>query len=606
MAYAIAQGIGRARARRTLGRRILGFAPVLAAALPLLAIAAGLAGTGLMAFGVPFDDPFAAGGHALTLRPWRALAATPGLATSIGLTLWTGICATLLSVALALLVCAWAQGRGIGRRALRSGAPLLAAPHSTLALGLGFLIAPGGWLVGPLSSWLSGALSSLPAGSWTAAAAAATGGDAHGLALIAALVLKDTPFLILVIADALRQLPAPQTMSVARTLGYPRAEAFAKLLLPQIYPRIRPAILVVLALSLSVVDVALIVGPGHAGGPAHSPTLAVLAWRELIAAGGQPGYAAAAMACLLVAIVIGTLGLWLLFERIVAMSGRAWLERGPRGGLATLAAHGAMAIVALGFAAAALSLATLLAWSFAGPWPVSAAWPQGLSFAPWIANARDVGMATTAALVIAAGATAAALLLAVVSLECEDRGDGRRAARWPWPYFAPFLVPQVAYLFGIRAMLAGTRMDGTWLAAIATQLIVVAPCLFLALAGPWRALDPRHARSARTLGAAPRRVLMRIKLPLLAGPIAAACAFAIAASMDQYLPSALAGSRGVTTLTTQAVALASASGGDRHAIGVYATLQWLLPLLVGAAALAFPSAIRSGRGGVGRRSRSPS
>ena len=602
MAYAIAQGIGQARARRTLGRRIFGFAPVLAAALPLLAIAAGLAGTGLMAFGVPFDDPFAAGGHALTLRPWRALAAMPGLATSIGLTLWTGICATLLSVALALLVCAWAQGRGIGRRALRSGAPLLAAPHTTVALGLGFLIAPGGWFVGPLSSWLSGALSSLPSGPSTAAAA--IGGDVHGLALIAALVLKDTPFLILVIADALRQLPAPQTMSVARTLGYPRAEAFAKLLLPQIYPRIRPAILVVLALSLSVVDVALIVGPGHAGGPAQPPTLAVLAWREFIAAGGQRGYAAAAMACLLLAIVIGTIGLWLLFERIVAMSGRAWLERGARGGLATLAAHGAVAIVVLGFAAGALSLATLLAWSFAGPWPLSAAWPQGLSIAHWIAHARDAGMAATAALVIAAGATAAALLLAVASLECEDRGDVRPAARWPWLYFAPFLVPQVAYLFGIRAMLTGTRVDGTWLAAIATQLIVVVPCLFLALAGPWRALDPRHARSARTLGAAPRRVLMRIKLPLLAGPIAAACAIAIAASVDQYLPSTLAGSRGVTTLTTQAVALAS--GGDRHAIGVYATLQWLLPLLVGAAALAFASAIRSGRGGVGRRSRSPS
>lgn len=602
MAYAIAKGIGQGRVRRVLGRRGLGFWPVLVAALPLLAIAAGLAGTGLMAFGDPFDDPFAAGGHALTLRPWQALGAMPDLAASIGLTLWTGIGATFVSVALALLVCAWAQGRGIGRSALRFGAPLLAAPHSALALGVVFLVAPGGWLVGPLSAWLSGAFSSLPFGPSTAATAA-IGGDGHGLALIAALVLKDTPFLILVVADALRRLPASKTLTIARTLGYPRAEGFVRLLLPQIYPRIRPAILVVLALSLSVVDVALIVGPGHAGGPAHPPTLAVLAWREFAAAGGQSRYIAAAMACLLLALVAGTIALWLLFERIVAVSGRVWLERGTRRGLTTVAAHGAVAIVALGITAGALSLATLLAWSLAGAWPTSGVWPQGLSFVHWIAQGRDAGMAAVAALVIAAGATAVALLLAVASLECEDRSDVRPAARPPWLHFVPLLVPQVAYLFGIRAMLAGTSFDGTWLAAIATQLIVVVPWLFLALAGAWRALDPRHARSARTLGAAPRRVLMRIKLPLLAAPIAAACAIAVAVSMDQYLPSALAGSRGVTTLTTQAVSLAS--GGDRHAIGVYATLQWLLPLLAGGAALAFPPAVRSRRG-VGRRARSSS
>ena len=601
MAYAIAQGITQGRARRALGRRVLGFVPVLAAALPLLAIAAGLVGTGLMAFGDAFDDPFAAGGHAFTLRSWQALDAMPGVATSIGLTLWTGIGATLLSVALALLVCAWAQGRGIGRSALRLGAPLLAAPHSALALGLGFLIAPSGWLVGALSSWLAGALSSLPSGR---SPAAAIGGDAHGLALVAALVLKDTPFLILVIADALRRLPAPQAINVARTLGYPRAEGFAKVLLPQIYPRIRPAILVVLALSLSVVDVALIVGPGRAGDTAHPPTLAVLALRELTAAGGQSHYTAAAMACLLLAIVIGAIVLWLLFERIVALWGRAWVERGVRGGLTTLAARGAVAIVALGFTAAALSLATLLAWSFAGSWPNSTAWPQDMGFAHWVAHGRDAGMAAIAALVIAGGASAVALLLAVGSLECEDRSDIRPAPRHAWLYFASLLVPQVAYLFGIRAMLAGTRFDGTWLAAIATQLIVVVPCLFLALAGPWRSLDPRHARIARTLGATPCRVLMRIKLPLLAGPIVAACAIAVAASMDQYLPSTLAGSRGVTTLTTQAVTLAS--GGDRHAIGVYATLQWLLPLFVGAVALALSPGAWPGRGAAGRRSRSPS
>lgn len=568
-------GTARVRALRAMGRRALALGPVLVAALPITAVAVGLAGTALLAFGYPFDDPFAAGGRGLSLRPWHELAATPGIGASIGLTLWTGIGATVVSVILAFLACAWAQGRGLGRKAARLAAPLLAAPHSALALGLAFLIAPGSWFVGALSPWLGG---------HAAMAAIAGGGDRYGLALIAALVLKDTPFLVLIVVDALRQLPTSKTMSVARTLGYPGAEVFAKLLLPQIYPRIRIALWVVLAQSLSVVDVALVVGPGDAN---HPPTLAVLALRQLTEAGGHARFAGAATACLLLAIVAGATAAWWVLERAVAALGRAWVERGGRGVIVAMAARVAAAVCTLGFVAGALSLATLFTWSFAASWPTGVPWPADLTLAHWIAAGRDAGVAALATVVVAIAATAIALLLAVGGLECEDRSGIRAPARSPWLLWIPLLVPQIAFLFGIRVLLAGTRLDGTWLAAIATHSIVVVPCLMLAIAGPWRALDRRYARSARTLGAAPRRVFLRIKLPLLAGPLLVACAIAVTASADQYLPSLFAGRQGVATLTTKAVALAS--GADRHAIGVYATLQWLVPLLLCAGALALPN-----------------
>ncbi|MGE5667113.1 MAG: ABC transporter permease [Betaproteobacteria bacterium] len=573
MSYEMTAGTSRVRALRAMGRRALALGPVLVAALPVTAVAVGLAGTALLAFGYPFDDPFAAGGRSLSLRPWHELAATPGIAASIGLTLWTGIGATVVSAAVALLACAWAQGRGLGRKAARLAAPLLAAPHSALALGLAFLIAPGGGLVAAASPWLER----------HPATAAIAGGGRQGLALLGALVLKDTPFLILVVADALRRLPTSKTMSVARTLGYPGTVVFAKLLLPQIYPRIRIALWLVLALSLSVVDVALIVGPG---GTDHPPTLAVLALRNLTQSGGHARFAGAAMACLLLAIVAGAIAAWWVLERVAAALGRAWIERGGRGVLLTVAARVAAVICALGFVAGALALATLLAWSFAGAWPTGAPWPRDLTLAHWIADGRDAGVAVLATVVIAIAATAIALLLAVGGLECEDRSGARAPAGSPWLLWIPLLVPQIAFLFGIRILLAGTRLDGTWVAAIATHSIVVVPCLMLAVVGPWRARDRRYARSARSLGVAPRRVLLRIKLPLLAGPLLAACAVAVAASVDQYLPSVFAGSRGVTTLTTRAVALAS--GADRHATGVYATLQWLVPLLLCAGALALP------------------
>ncbi|HMA32762.1 MAG TPA: hypothetical protein VKT00_13190, partial [Casimicrobiaceae bacterium] len=99
MSYEMTAGTSRVRALRAMGRRALALGPVLVAALPVTAVAVGLAGTALLAFGYPFDDPFAAGGRSLSLRPWHELAATPGIAASIGLTLWTGIGATVVSAA---------------------------------------------------------------------------------------------------------------------------------------------------------------------------------------------------------------------------------------------------------------------------------------------------------------------------------------------------------------------------------------------------------------------------------------------------------------------------------------------------------------------------
>src|SRR4029077_4681362 len=113
------------------------------------------------------------------------------------------------------------------------------------------------------------------------------------------------------------------------------------------------------------------------------------------------------------------------------------------------------------------------------------------------------------------------------------------------------------------------------------------PYLFLSLSDPWRALDPRYARSAAGLGASPARVFFRVKLPLLMKPILVACAVAFAVSVGQYLPTLFAGNGRVATLTTEAVT--PASGADRRVIGAYALAQALLPMLAWLAAAALPA-----------------
>ena len=124
----------------------------------------------------------------------------------------------------------------------------------------------------------------------------------------------------------------------------------------------------------------------------------------------------------------------------------------------------------------------------------------------------------------------------------------------------------------------------------------VLPYVFLALADPWRALDPRYARTAECLGLSPGQVLLRVKLPMLLRPILTAAAIGFAVSVAQYLPTLFAGAGRLTTLTTEAVGLAG--GADRRVIGVYAFAQSILPLLAFAAALAVPAILFRKRAGM--------
>jgi len=184
-------------------------------------------------------------------------------------------------------------------------------------------------------------------------------------------------------------------------------------------------------------------------------------------------------------------------------------------------------------------------------------------------------------------ATLVALALSLACLEAEQR----RPRAGPPPalslLYLPLIVPQVAFLFGAQVLLVRSGADGMLAAVAWAHLIYVLPYLFLSLADPWRALDPRYARTAAGLGASPLRVFFAVKLPILARPVAIACAVAFAVSAGLYLPTLFAGNGLVPTLTTEAVTLSA--GADRRVIGAWALAQAAIPLVVYALAALLPA-----------------
>ena len=563
--------IGGPRARQDAAARrggLLRAVPALTIAIFLLPVAAGLIGTWLPAFGyLP-----ALGGETFGLAPWRALIAAPGLGTSIRLTLTSGLVATAASLALVIGFVAAGHGTRLFVRLRRGLAPILAVPHVAIAIGIAFLIAPSGWAARLVSPWATG---------WNLPPDVATVQDPYGLALAAALIVKEVPFLLLMTLAALDQARAGERLSVARSLGYGPVVAWLKTVLPAVYPQIRLPVYAVLAFSLSVVDMALVLAP------LTPPPLAVQVLRWFNDPDLALRFTAAAGATLQFVLVASAIGLWRGFEILAANLGRRWLLGGARGGSGLTLGRTTGAAMAALYAVAAMSLLGLALWSLARRWRYPDPLPSAWTLDNWTRQGDGLAWATSTTLIVGLASALAALALVLGCLENEKRHGLTTTGRGLWLLYTPLLVPQVGFLFGIQVLAVAAGIDGTWLALVWSHLLFVLPYVFLTLADPYRALDERYARSALCLGASPDRVFWRVKLPMLLRPVLFALAIGFAVSVAQYLPTLFAGGGRFATLTTEAVALAG--GADRRVMGVFAFLQSLLPLAAFGLALAVPA-----------------
>jgi putative thiamine transport system permease protein len=192
------------------------------------------------------------GRETLTLAAFAEVLAWPGFWRAAGLSLWTGLAATALSVVLTVLIVAGWQGTRSFAAVTRVLAPLLAVPHAAAAFGLAFLIAPSGWVARAVSPGLTG---------WEVPPDLLIVNDPLGLTLIAGLVVKEVPFLLLMTLAALAQVDGARSLVAVQSLGAGRVAGWCLAVLPQVWPALRLPVLAVLAFSVGVVDVALILGP---------------------------------------------------------------------------------------------------------------------------------------------------------------------------------------------------------------------------------------------------------------------------------------------------------------------------------------------------------
>jgi putative thiamine transport system permease protein len=484
---------------------------------------------------------------ALDFAVWQSLITDNQFLKATATTISSAAGSTLLALIAACLIAIRlypSRGWSLAQRQL----PIfLAFPHIAFAIGIAFLIAPSGWLARGLANVFS----------WGSPPSWVSVRDPYAIALTLTIAIKEVWFLLWIMATLLGEQVISRQITLANSLGYSRRQVWLTVLLPQLLPRMGWPLVAVLAYSLSVVDMAVILGPST------PPTLAVLSWEWL----SDPDMMTQAKGSAAAICLMLLLGMLIVLGRTLWCATKM-LYRNPKGIRKPGKAHTSFTLSGLfPFIPGWLALAILALWSFAGGWFFPKLWPASISLKSWMA--ADFGPMFTAFWI--GGCTVMiALPLTLAWLEW----GSRRHHGW---LYAPLILPSLPIAAAQYHVLLQLNLDSTAIGVIWSHLTWTFPYMILVLVGPYYNFDNRYMITAKALGHNHFCACMGVKWPMLMRPILSAMAIGFAVSVAQYLPTLFAGGGRFETVTTEAVALSA--GGNRRVLAVQSLLQAVLPLI---------------------------
>lgn len=495
---------------------------------------------------------------AFDAQAWQALFAHPQLWSGLELTIFTGATATVLALITAIIIVATTFESITWKNLPATMGAMLALPHLAFAIGLSFLIMPSGFLARIIANAVG----------WQTPPQWITTHDPNGLALIAALAIKETPFLIWIMAGLLNRDDINQNFknqrAAATSLGHGSLSIWLRLYLPQLMPKLIWPLVIVFIYAATVVDMSLVIGP------TQPPTLATVIWADINSeqvinnARGNVG-----AVFLSLALTISLLLAYAILKSTTSLC-RKFLSSGPSSQLLPnfIGRANYQILIWLYLIVTAL----LLFISFAPLWPFPNLIPTMSTRAWGLVIKNPNTLITSIFLAIATSTTA--LTLIICWLENLPKKSDQilfmlSIAMLGLPAILVGLGQYRAFLiFGLTGNLTGLYL---------AHLMPVTAYMIIVLVGPFRALDPRYSQTASSFAKSKFEFLKKIKLPLLKGPILAALAVGFAVSFGQYIPAQLIAAGRYSTLPIEAVTLTS--GTNRPLTAAFALLLLLPPLL---------------------------
>ena len=225
-----------------------------------------------------------------------------------------------------------------------------------------------------------------------------------------------------------------------------------------------------------------------------------------------------------------------------------------------------------------LPVLPLTLWALAERWSYPALWPAAWGFSGW-RQAIDQGLpaaglrAVGVALVVAVLATAAGAMAGWTL----DSHPSRLTRLAGVVLLAPVAVPPFAVVMGLNVLALRAGLPGT-VTLVVVLVVAAVPYTTYVMRAAYAGYDRGYEEAARCIGASPRQLLLRVRLPLTAPAVAVAAFLAFLVGWSDYVVTLVVGGGELVTLPLLVGALSSASGND--AVVAAAALTAVLPPLL--------------------------
>ena len=486
----------------------------------------------------------------------------PGISKSFKLSVFTGLFSTILALFFSQVILLKLFQTNIYNYIRLIIAPLLALPHITMAVGLIFLFSPSGLIFRLISPWLTGFdrppnLFIIP--------------DEYGIFLILGLLLKETPFFLLLSMSALEQLPARKVFNVGRTLQHSSFSTWFLLIFPLIYKKIRLVIFIVIAFAASVIDMSLLLAPSTPS------TLAIRIFQIFQTSEVNSIFIASNLALIQFCIIIALILLWIFLEKIIKQNFfyifliKILIRK------KSLFVDSLFIIAMVLFLLSMMGVASSFLWSISENWHFPNFFPSSFSLNNILTFLYQHQSTVLTSVCISILVSFLSIILILIWVELTETINFK-ILYFEWVLFIPLFIPQISFLIGLQSFLVTLNFQSFLLPLIAVELLYVLPYCFIILAPALREIKKEFIKVGSSLGKNRFERLVFIKIPLVSSSLLTSFGIGMIVSLSLYAPVYFIGAGRINTLTVEAVNLALS--GSRQDLGLATVFQVIIPILI--------------------------
>ena len=426
---------------------------------------------------------------------------------------------------------------------------LISVPHLAFFSGVFFFVSSSGFLSRIWSHFSSHSFYGFDHDPWA-------------ISFSVALAFKESLFLILIMLPFIFKKENEAELTVSSSFGHSDFTFWTFALWPRIIQSLRYPIWMIIAFSISVVDLAILLAP------TNPPPFSIVLWEFFQSTDPDSQFKSIIGSFQLLLLLISVIIAW---ELIVAVFLRL-LKLRLKWPISRQIFYFKKSTFALFLLLQLVPIFLVLLWAFTDEWTFPNLLPSSYTFTNFLAGIANISSQILNTLTLAMLSSGLATVVILVWLEW----DQLTTRNWIMvPIFFVPIVPIITFLYGFDVFLNSFLKLNPFFSVLYIHLVLVFPYVFIILKSHFVKVDPRYKVTALSLGQSIVKFFFKIRVPLLLQGILKAFSIGFAVSTAQYVSTLFVGGGKVETLTTQMVVAASSE--NRKWIGVYGLLQIILP-----------------------------